>query len=53
MSLGAYEIFEAMGKLPEPEWPDLTFEQILEIAFRDRFISDLNHPVLRRLRGEF
>ena len=25
MSLGAYEVFEATGDLPEPEWPDLPF----------------------------
>ena len=23
MSLGAYEVFEATGDLPEPEWPDI------------------------------
>jgi len=25
---------------------------LLKVAFKDRFINDLNHPVLRRLRGE-
>jgi hypothetical protein len=24
----------------------------LEIVFKDRFIDDINHPVLKRLRGE-
>jgi hypothetical protein len=51
-SLGAYEVFEATGDLPEPEWPDVTFQKLLETAFRDRFINDLNHPVLRQLRGD-
>jgi hypothetical protein len=51
-SLGAYEVFEATGDLPDPEWPELTFAEILKIAFKDRFIEDLNHPALRRLRGE-
>ena len=27
MSLGAYEIAEAMGKLGEPEWPQLDFDR--------------------------
>jgi hypothetical protein len=51
MSLGAYEVFEATGDLPEPTWPDLPFEKILEIAFRDRIIGSPDHPVVQRLRG--
>ena len=26
MALGAYEVFEATGSLPEPEWPDIKFK---------------------------
>jgi hypothetical protein len=52
MGLGAYEIFEAAGELPDPEWPDLPFQQILETAFKGKYITDLNHPVIRRLRGQ-
>lgn len=52
MSLGAYEVYEAKGNIPEPEWPDLTFEEIINIAFKDRLINSLEHPVVRRLRGE-
>jgi hypothetical protein len=52
MSLGAYDIFEAIGNLPDPEWPEIEFSKILEIAFRDKYIDSLNHPVLQRLRGE-
>ena len=51
MSLGAYEIYEATGNLPEPEWPDLEFDKILEIAFRDRFVTAPDHPVVKRLQG--
>jgi hypothetical protein len=52
MSLGAYEITIASGLAAEPSWPDLPFREIIKIAFRDKMISDWNHPVLRRLRGE-
>jgi hypothetical protein len=52
MPLGAYDVFRATGQLPEPEWPDVPFRELLCIAFRDRFIQSLDHPVLRRLRGE-
>ena len=53
MALGAYDIYEAVSQFPDPVWPDLSFERLLEIAFRDRFIDSLDHPVVRRLRGEF
>jgi hypothetical protein len=52
MHLGAYEVYEAQGELGEPEWPDLTFQQIVNIGFKDRYIDSPDHPVLRRLRGE-
>jgi hypothetical protein len=52
MGLGAYDVYEATGEIPEPEWPELDLGQILEIAFKGRFIKDSNHPALKRLRGE-
>lgn len=51
MSLGAYEIFEAVNKFPEPEWPEIELRDILNIAFRDRMIDSLDHPVIQKLRG--
>jgi hypothetical protein len=52
MSLGAYDVYEAPGEIPEPEWPELGLGQILEIAFKGRFIKDFDHSALKRLRGE-
>ena len=52
MHLGAYEMFEAPADLPEPEWPELKFSEILKIAFRERYIHEIGHPVLKQLRGE-
>ena len=51
-SLGAYDVFQAAAELPEPEWPDDGFEYLLKVAFRDRYITSADHPVVRRLRGE-
>jgi hypothetical protein len=52
MALGAYDVFEANAQLTDPDWPDVPFRELLHVAFKDRFIDSLNHPVLRRLRGE-
>jgi len=52
MSLGAYDVYEAAGQWAAPDWPDMPFQQLLKIAFKDRFISGLDHPILKRLRGE-
>ena len=51
LSLGAYEVFKTQGCISEPVWPDLDFQQIIRIAFRDRLITSLDHPVIKRLRG--
>lgn len=53
MNAGAYDIYEATGNIPEPEWPaDKTLEDLLNIAFKDRIIDSHDHPVVKRLRGE-
>jgi len=52
MALGANEIFEAPSGTPDPVWPEHSFEELLAIGFRDRIIQSLDHPVLKRLRGE-
>ena len=52
MAAGMYDTFEATGELPDPEWPELSFGEILRLAYRDRFINSADHPVLQALRGE-
>jgi hypothetical protein len=51
MSLGAYEIFLAESEIPDPEWPTFSFQELYQIAFRDRLIDRPDHPVIKRLRG--
>lgn len=51
MSLGAYEMFEATGTIPDPKWPELPFQELLRIAFKDRYVGNLDHAVIKRLRG--
>jgi hypothetical protein len=52
MQLGAYRIYKAEGELSDPVWPEQSFSDLLEIAFRGRIIDRLDHPVVRRLRGQ-
>ena len=51
MSLGAYEVFTATGDIPEPDWPELSFEEILKIAFKGRYIDTMDHSVVKALLG--
>ena len=52
MSLGAYEIHTAEGITDEPKWPEMSMNEILDITFKGKIILDLNHFVLKQLRGE-
>jgi hypothetical protein len=51
MSLGAYEITVAESVMADPVWPELPFPELVRVAFRERIITTLDHPVIKRLRG--
>lgn len=51
-SAGCYDTLVAKSDYGEPEWPSKTFEELLQVAFQDAFISDLEHPIAKKLRGE-
>jgi hypothetical protein len=48
---GAYDIFVAEATIAEPVWPEVTFKELLRIGFRDCLVDNVDHPVLKRLRG--
>jgi len=50
--LGGYQLFRAKGDLGDPQWPDKSFRDLLEIAFRNNLIDRSDHPVIRELEGE-
>jgi len=52
MSLGAYEITVAESVIADPVWPELSYADLVRIAFRERIITTLDHPVIKRLRGQ-
>jgi hypothetical protein len=51
MSLGAYQVYEAVGTIPDPEWPALSFQELIRVAFKERLVASLDHPLIGRLRG--
>ena len=51
-NLGAYEVHTAPSIDTAPKWPEQSFQQLLEIAFKGRLIADADHILLRQLRGE-
>lgn len=51
MGAGSYAVFMATGNLPNPEWPELSFQEMLRLAFKSRFIESLDHPFVQDLMG--
>lgn len=51
MAAGVYDVFVATAELAEPEWPSMSLEAILQIAFRGKIIDSPNHPVIQGLQG--
>ena len=52
MNLGAYVIFQAASVISDPEWPQLGVWELIKIAFRDHLVDRIDHPVIKRLRGQ-
>jgi hypothetical protein len=51
MALGAYDIYETESTIADPQWPDISFHELVRIAFRSRLVTNFDHPVIKRLRG--
>ncbi len=48
----SHRVLAAKNLSDNPVWPEVGFEEVLKIAFRDRFIQDISDPVIKKLRGE-
>jgi hypothetical protein len=51
MKLSGNVIYTAEVPLSEPDWPDLTLQELVRLGFKQRIIDSLDHPVIRQLRG--
>jgi hypothetical protein len=52
MQAGGYDVITLSVPVPEPTWPEMSFDEIVRTAFKDAMIDDIDHPVLAKLRGE-
>ncbi len=50
--LKSHKVLAAKNLSENPVWPEAGFTELLKTAFRDRFIQDINDPVIKKLRGE-
>lgn len=50
--IGGYNIINAEGDIPEPQWPEKTMDEFLKIAFSGTVIVDTEHPVIKSLKGK-
>jgi hypothetical protein len=48
---GCYDAAVALKQGPEPLWPEMEYKELLRLAFGNRTINSLEHPVLLELRG--
>ncbi len=52
MHAGGYDVYEAEGDLPEPEWPAHDIDALIQVAFRGKIINGLDHPIVQSLLGK-
>jgi hypothetical protein len=50
--ISGYSMQRAKGDIGEPQWPDKSMRDLLEIGFRHYLIDRPDHPVIRELEGE-
>jgi len=51
MSLGSYQIFVATAELPEPEWPEQTFSELIRLGFKGMIVDKPDHALIQQLTG--
>jgi hypothetical protein len=50
--ISGYTMQRARGDIGEPQWPEKTMRDLLEVAFRAYLIDREDHPVIKELAGE-
>lgn len=52
MARGRYRVQRALSELADPKWPEESFIDLINEAFGEYKINDLDHPVIKQLRGK-
>jgi hypothetical protein len=52
LATGSYEVFAATDDLATPLWPEESMEELVGMAFNDRVISDVGHPLVSLVLGK-
>ncbi len=48
-----YRVMKALSDIDGPKFPGKPMNELLEIAFKNRVIDNDDHPICRKLRGDF
>ena len=48
---GGYNFVEPLTTIPDPDWGKETFRQLFVIAYRDRIVDSVDHPVVKEFLG--
>ena len=52
MREGRYDMKAPIGNLPDPKWPDkIDFWKLVEMGVDEVLIKDMDHPVIKHIRG--
>lgn len=47
-----YDVLLSNAELPQPEWPDMSIDELVLLAFSGKIVDSLNHLVIQRLQGK-
>jgi len=50
--ISAYVYTKAQGDLGEPKWLDMTFQELLDIAFEETYVDTMDHQAIKTLTGQ-
>jgi hypothetical protein len=50
--VGAYDVFTPKNQeFEDPHWPTYDLRKLINIAFKDRYINDPEHEIIKKLHG--
>jgi hypothetical protein len=51
MATQSYDMLVAEAFKDEPKWPECSFDEVVNVAFRGRYIETADHPLIKKLLG--